>query len=114
MLYEAQAHVAAAHRALARLDATLHLLDVVGCVVGELTSAEVRPHLLHGVEFGCVGRQGLDPERVCMVGDVRTDQLAAMGGETIPDHRDRPADVPAEMDITTGGPRHLLPFASMT
>jgi len=61
-----------------------------------LRRLEVRPHLLHGVERGRVGRQGLDPEPMCMVGDVRTHQLAAMGGEVIPEHRDRPADVPAE------------------
>jgi len=52
-----------------------------------LRRLEVRPHLLHGVELGRVGRQGLDPEPMCMVGDVRTHQLAAMGGEAIPDHR---------------------------
>jgi hypothetical protein len=93
---EAESKVTTAHPAFAGVDALLDGLDVVGGVGGELANAEVGPHLLHGVEFGRVGRQELDPQPVLLCGNVVANELAAVRRESVPDHRDRPADVPAE------------------
>ena len=55
MLYEAQAHVAASHPALARLDATLHLLDVVGCVVANSRAQRFAHICSTGLSSGALG-----------------------------------------------------------
>lgn len=58
---------------------------------------EVSPHILHGIEFGCIGRQSLDHDATLGGSHIIFDEQAEMNGHAIPEDQDFPGNMPLEM-----------------
>lgn len=64
------------------------LVDGVRTQVGQLSTLEVAPHLLHGIEVGGIAGEWFDDEPITLLGDELVHGLASMRGEPVPDEGD--------------------------
>lgn len=64
-------------------------VDGVGAEVGQFGAFEAGSECFHGVEVGCVGGQSFDGEPIGLCGKEIGHGFAAVGGESVPDQRDR-------------------------
>jgi len=63
------------------------LPDGIRAEVGELSALDVAPDLFHRIELVSVGRQSFRDQPVALALDERGHLLAAVRGESVPDHR---------------------------
>ncbi len=73
------------------------LPEIAGAQVGQLMLFPVTPKVLHRVEFGCVSRKTFHPDFTVQAFQVRTHELAAVGGHAVPDNEQLSSDMTLEV-----------------
>jgi len=66
---------------------------ILGAEIGKFVLLAIAPDIFDRIEFRCIGWQTLQMDAAVLLLDVIPDQAAAVRGQSIPDHRERPANV---------------------
>ena len=73
------------------------LPEIAGAQIGQLVLFPVPPEVLYRVKFRGIGGDTFHPDFALQAFQVRTHELAAVGGYAIPDDEQLPSDVTLEM-----------------